>query len=86
MKFGSWTFDGTQVNVVTESVSADLGKFQANGEWELIAFPSKRNVQYYKCCAEPFPDVTFTLVIRRLVTYYYINLIVPCYLIAGNVT
>ena len=37
-----------------------------------------RNVVYYPCCVEPFPDVTITLVIRRKILYYLYNVILPC--------
>ncbi|XP_078356474.1 neuronal acetylcholine receptor subunit alpha-10-like [Oculina patagonica] len=81
LKFGSWTYDGFRLDMVPEAPFADTKKFVSNGEWQLIAFPSKRNVIHYVCCPEPYPDVTFTLQIQRLALFYYINLIIPCLLI-----
>lgn len=52
-----------------------------NGEWDLLSFPCKRNVDKYECCPEPYSDVTCTLKIRRRTTYFFVNLIVPCFLI-----
>lgn len=50
----------------------------ANGEWDLIGTRLVRNVVYYPCCFEPFPDVTITIVIRRKILYYMYNVILPC--------
>ena len=81
MKFGSWTYDGYRVDVQMEAEEADIKMFVTNGEWDLIGIPAQRHEIVYVCCPEPYPDVTFTLHIRRRTTYYYINLIIPCALI-----
>ena len=81
MKFGSWTYDGYRVDVQMEAEEADVKMFVTNGEWDLIGIPAKRNEIIYVCCPEPYPDVTFTVHIRRRTKYYYINLIIPCALI-----
>ena len=33
---------------------------------------------YYACCEEPYPDVRFTIIIRRKTLYYLFNIIFPC--------
>ena len=81
MKFGSWTYDGYRVDLQMEAEEADVKMFVINGEWDLIGIPAQRNEIIYVCCPEPYPDVTFTVHIRRRTTYYYINLIIPCALI-----
>ena len=45
--------------------------------------PAKRNELYYECCKEPYPDVTFTVTMRRRTLYYGLNLLIPCVLISG---
>ena len=57
-----------------------------------------RNVVFYSCCEEPYPDVTYTFILRRRPLFYGIsqnnnkiqkmhssvfNLILPCVLITG---
>ncbi|XP_020610882.1 neuronal acetylcholine receptor subunit alpha-3-like [Orbicella faveolata] len=81
LKFGSWTYDAWRVDIVAESPTADTKTTQVNGEWDLLSFPCKRNVDKYECCPEPYSDVTCTLKIRRRTTYFFVNLIVPCFLI-----
>ena len=56
----------------------DLSNYVPNGEWELLDAQIIRNVVYYSCCREPFPDVTVTLVIRRKTLYYMYNVVMPC--------
>ncbi|CAK9826637.1 CHRNA7-FAM7A fusion protein [Anthophora retusa] len=84
MKFGSWTYDGYQVDLVLSSEKGgDLSDFITNGEWYLIGMPGKKNTITYQCCPEPYIDVTFTIQIRRRTLYYFFNLIVPCVLISS---
>lgn len=49
----------------------------------LPGVPAKRNELYYECCKEPYPDVTFTVTMRRRTLYYGTNLLIPCVLISG---
>ena len=36
MKFGSWTYDGNQINLTQKSGTIDLSTYQVSGEWDLI--------------------------------------------------
>ncbi|XP_050069719.1 neuronal acetylcholine receptor subunit alpha-7 isoform X4 [Anopheles maculipalpis] len=84
MKFGSWTYDGNQLDLVLNSDDGgDLSDFITNGEWYLIGMPGKKNTITYQCCPEPYVDITFTIQIRRRTLYYFFNLIVPCVLISS---
>lgn len=42
---------------------------------------ANRNEKTYACCPELYPDVTFTIHMRRGSLFYLINLILPCFLI-----
>ncbi|XP_060581660.1 neuronal acetylcholine receptor subunit alpha-10-like isoform X2 [Ruditapes philippinarum] len=83
MKLGSWAYDGFQVDVSNRSLEIDLTNFVDNGEWTLINTKVQRNVIYYPCCPEPFPDVTFYVQLRRRVLYYFLNVIIPCMLLSS---
>jgi len=41
----------------------------------------ERRERIYTCCDEPYPDVTFTIHMKRRSLFYVINLIFPCLLI-----
>merc|ERR1712218_125415 len=87
MKFGSWTYDGFQVdlrhqeeekgsNVV--NIGVDLSEFYMSVEWDILAVPAIRNVKFYTCCEEPYLDITFNITMRRKTLFYTVNLIIPC--------
>lgn len=48
-----------------------------------IGVPGKRTESFYDCCKEPYPDVTFTVTMRRRTLYYGLNLLIPCVLISA---
>ncbi|XP_043217875.1 neuronal acetylcholine receptor subunit alpha-10-like [Amphibalanus amphitrite] len=78
LKLGSWTYNGFQVDVTNRTEQVDLTNYIPNGEWELLEARINRNVVYYSCCPEPFPDVTITLIIRRKTLFYMYNIVLPC--------
>ena len=82
-KVGSWTYDGFQVDLTNKSANMDLDQYTVNGGWDLITTRTRRNVVYYPCCPEPFPDVTFVIYLRRRTLYYILNVVVPCLLLSG---
>lgn len=49
---------------------------------DITGVPGRRNEKFYDCCKEPYPDVTFTVVMRRRTLYYGLNLLIPCVLIS----
>ncbi|XP_077267860.1 nicotinic acetylcholine receptor alpha3 subunit isoform X1 [Temnothorax americanus] len=87
MKFGSWTYDGFQVdlrhidevrgsNVV--DIGVDLSEFYTSVEWDILEVPAVRNEKFYTCCDEPYLDITFNITMRRKTLFYTVNLIIPC--------
>ncbi|KAM9315028.1 neuronal acetylcholine receptor subunit alpha-7-like [Pholidichthys leucotaenia] len=81
LKFGSWTHNGWMLDL--QMMEVDISTYIPNGEWDLVGVPGKRNELYYDCCKEPYPDVTFTVTMRRRTLYYGLNLLIPCVLISG---
>ena len=71
------------MDIISESPDGDLSNYQSNGEFDLVDFSAKRNVQNYSCCPEPYPDITYTIRLRRRPMFYVFNLILPCILING---
>jgi len=39
----------------------DTSNYIPNSEWTLVHLHASRNVQYYSCCAEPYPDITYVI-------------------------
>lgn len=44
--------------------------------------PAKKNVILYGCCSDPYPDITFTLHLKRRASFYIFNLLIPCMMIS----
>ena len=63
--------------------SGDESNYQVNGEFSLESFNSTYHMVYYSCCEEPYPDITYTIRMRRRPMFYVFNLILPCVLING---
>ncbi|CAE1178357.1 CHRNN [Acanthosepion pharaonis] len=93
MKFGSWTYDGNQVDLqhfcmekgVTTATGEvvihegiDLKDYYPNVEWDIINVTARRKEKFYSCCIEPYPDIVFNVTLRRRTLFYTLNLIVPC--------
>ncbi|XP_073998729.1 neuronal acetylcholine receptor subunit alpha-7-like isoform X1 [Rhodnius prolixus] len=81
MKWASWTYDGYQLELVQQSVDGDISNYQPNGEFDLVSFTPFHHTEYYSCCTEPYPDITYIIQLRRRPMFYVFNLILPCILI-----
>ncbi|KAK7496034.1 hypothetical protein BaRGS_00012735 [Batillaria attramentaria] len=83
LQFGSWAYSGLQLDVTNRSQAGDISSFIANSEFHLDSIPLERHELYYACCPEPYPDVTFYVIVKRKPTFYVINLLFPCILITS---
>ncbi|XP_053241020.1 neuronal acetylcholine receptor subunit alpha-10 [Podarcis raffonei] len=82
LTFGSWTYNGNQIDILNKQETGDLTDFVENVEWEVLGMPAKRSVVTYGCCSEPYPDVTYTLLLKRRASFYIFNLLLPCIMIS----
>ncbi|XP_045374627.2 neuronal acetylcholine receptor subunit beta-3 [Camelus bactrianus] len=76
MKFGSWTYDGTLVELVLVDENVDRKDFFDNGEWEILT--AKGTEGSRRDSAGWYPFVAYSFVLRRLPLFYTLFLIVPC--------
>ncbi len=60
----------------------DVKDYTSSNEWVLVGHPAIKHEIYYPCCPEPFPDLTFTIKIKRLAVFYNFTLILPCVLLS----
>ncbi|XP_043918751.1 neuronal acetylcholine receptor subunit alpha-9-like [Protopterus annectens] len=81
LTFGSWTHNGNQIDLINALDSGDLSDFVENIEWEVHGMPAVKNVIMYGCCSDPYPDITYTLILKRKSSFYVFNLLIPCVLI-----
>uniref|UniRef100_A0A1I8H157 Neur_chan_LBD domain-containing protein n=1 Tax=Macrostomum lignano TaxID=282301 RepID=A0A1I8H157_9PLAT len=83
MKFGSWTFDATQVVLdwYEGARVADLNDYWKSGSWDIIDCPGNITL-VEKLGQPPQTMMIFTITIRRKTLFYTVNLIIPCVLIS----
>ncbi|XP_015421666.1 PREDICTED: neuronal acetylcholine receptor subunit beta-4 [Myotis davidii] len=80
LKFRSWTYDHTEIDMVLMTPTANKDDFTPSGEWDILALPGRRTVNP----RDPrYVDVTYDFIIRRKPLFYTINIIVPCVLITS---
>ncbi|KPP63985.1 neuronal acetylcholine receptor subunit beta-2-like, partial [Scleropages formosus] len=80
MRFRSWTYDRTEIDLVLKTDVASMDDFTPSGEWDIIALPGRRNENPAE---STYVDITYDFIIRRKPLFYTINLIIPCVLITS---
>jgi nicotinic acetylcholine receptor, invertebrate len=83
MKFGSWSYHGDELNLNPEINAIDISELQQNQEWDLVNFSYQKNIKYYSCCPEPYPDITFNITLRRRPGFYNTNILLPAFATAS---
>uniref|UniRef100_A0A3Q2DBR5 Cholinergic receptor, nicotinic, beta 4 (neuronal) n=1 Tax=Cyprinodon variegatus TaxID=28743 RepID=A0A3Q2DBR5_CYPVA len=80
LKFRSWTYDHTEIDLILKSEAASMDDFTPSGEWDILALPGRRNVDPLD---PTYVDLTYDFIIKRKPLFYTINLIIPCVLITS---
>ncbi|XP_076878048.1 neuronal acetylcholine receptor subunit beta-3b [Brachyhypopomus gauderio] len=76
MKFGSWTYDGTMVDLVLISSEVDRSDLFDNGEWEILSATGIKGSRRDGMLSYPF--ITYSFILKRLPLFYTLFLIIPC--------
>ena len=82
LQTNTWPFC-LQIDLVKQTEVGDLSNYQTNGEFDLVGMEVVYHEEYYSCCPEPYPDITYIIKMRRRPLFYVFNLILPCILING---
>ncbi|XP_020500819.2 neuronal acetylcholine receptor subunit beta-4 [Labrus bergylta] len=80
LKFRSWTYDHTEIDLILKSGVASMDDFTPSGEWDILALPGRRTVNPLD---PTYVDLTYDFIIKRKPLFYTINLIIPCVLITS---
>uniref|UniRef100_A0A4W6E721 Cholinergic receptor, nicotinic, beta 5a n=2 Tax=Lates calcarifer TaxID=8187 RepID=A0A4W6E721_LATCA len=80
LKFRSWTYDHTEVDLILTSDFASRDDFTPSGEWDIVSLPARKNEDPNDIT---YLDITYDFVIKRKPLFYTINLIIPCVLITS---
>ncbi|XP_005001342.1 neuronal acetylcholine receptor subunit alpha-6 isoform X2 [Cavia porcellus] len=82
LKFGSWTYDKAEIDLLIIGSKVDMNDYWENSEWEIVDASGYKHDIKYNCCEEIYTDITYSFYIRRLPMFYTINLIIPCLFIS----
>lgn len=85
LKFGSWSFDSSKVDLYARKGNMSNKNYVKNGEWKLTLVKSHRNKRRYQCCPHPFVDVTVQVKLQRESLDFVLKLIIPCSLISSMI-
>ncbi len=39
----------------------DLSDYQTSKVWKVLDVSARKNMKFYPCCPEPYPDITFNV-------------------------
>ncbi|WAR04964.1 ACH10-like protein [Mya arenaria] len=84
LKFGSWIYSGDWIDYETmyDDRSIELSTYVNNSEWDLLSVVLEKGFRTQSCCEDLYPDLTYTLYVRRKTFYYIFNIIVPCIMLS----
>ena len=60
----------------------DTSDYVESNEWKLLEYPAAKNILKYPCCVEPYPDLTYTIRVKRIAVFYSFILVLPCVLLS----
>ncbi|KAL0974214.1 hypothetical protein UPYG_G00217170 [Umbra pygmaea] len=80
LKFRSWTYDRTEIDLILLSDFASRDDFKPSGEWDIVSLPGRKNEDPSDIT---YLDITYDFIIKRKPLFYTINLIIPCVLITS---
>lgn len=78
LKFGSWAFDSTKVDVEDNGLPTLTEKYINSSEWDILRVEKKVNNIKYSCCKNLYVDLTMTITMKRRPLYFIFNVISPC--------
>ena len=82
-KFSSWAFDGSEVDLVQETgAKAVQNQFADSGVWELLNVDVEREETWYSCCPAPYPELRYSLRLKRRPLFHVLNILLPCVLLS----
>lgn len=64
-KFGSWVYNGLELDLYTNDDGINFEDYEGNPEWEIDNTTSTREMLKYACCPESYIHVLYTMILKR---------------------
>ena len=84
-KFGSWTYDGLKLNLqfLDNDTNIDMEEYVRSAEWDILKHSGWRRTRQYPCCGDdPYPELIYTVTLKRKTAFYVVVLVLPCLLLS----
>ncbi|CAH1801850.1 unnamed protein product [Owenia fusiformis] len=82
--FSNWAYTGLKVNLTYSTPNIDLEVFSKSGEWDVTETTGSRLDRYYSDYPDlPYPEVHYSMMLKRKPLFYAINVVLPVMLIAS---
>lgn len=80
MKFGSWTFSSSEVQMAFQynQGMCDLSNYVFSGTWDLMGCPAR----IVRDSNKKYSEITYRIILRRKTLFFTVNLLTPCVLIS----
>lgn len=79
--FGSWIYDGHEIDIVQKQTVSHLELYVENNEWAVTDITVGRSVTFYSCCTEPYVDVRYNITVARRSTIYRTVILAPAFIV-----
>ena len=65
IKLGSWTYSGSNMNVILKDDEVDLSQYVPNRKWNLTNATAERKEVKYDCCPEKYITLIYTFNLKK---------------------
>ncbi|CAD5119463.1 DgyrCDS8069 [Dimorphilus gyrociliatus] len=79
----TWVYTADKVNLSNSMDVIGLDTYIKHGEWDIIKTQVSSVNRVYRYYQDQFPEVYFTLHIRRKYTFYLVYILLPCLMLSG---
>lgn len=79
----TWVYTADKVNLSNSMDVIGLDTYIKHGEWDIIKTKVSSVNRVYRYYQDQFPEVYFTLHIRRKYTFYLVYILLPCLMLSG---
>ncbi|XP_055296063.1 acetylcholine receptor subunit alpha-type acr-16-like isoform X2 [Sitodiplosis mosellana] len=79
--FGSWIYNGNEIDVVPKKTDSHLEMFIENPEWEVTDVKVGRSVNFFACCPEPYVDIHYNITVNRRSSIYHTVILAPAFVV-----
>ena len=77
IRFGSWIYDGEQLDLVKKYENVDMSEYIPNNEYQIMNISLSQETMSYEVFAGTYPQITLRLQFRRKPLYYSYTVLAP---------